>query len=219
MTDGIILVDKPAGITSFGVVARVKRVLSQQSGHKVKVGHCGTLDPFATGLLLLCVGSSCRQAGEYMKNDKVYEATFRLGKVSSTDDPEGEITSLDDRQPSIQEIRDTLKRFEGHITQRPPIYSAIKIAGQRAYQRARRGEDFDMPTRKVTVYSLELLDYTYPDVKVRVHVSSGTYIRSLAADFGQSLKIGAYCVELRRTQIGKWDISDSVNLTQLGITS
>lgn len=219
MTDDIILVDKPAGITSFGVVSRVRRILSQQSGHKVKVGHCGTLDPFATGLLLLCVGKACRQAGEYIKKDKVYEATFRLGKISSTDDPEGEITASDDRRPDVQEIQETLKGFVGQITQYPPIYSAIKIAGQRAYQRARRGEDFEMPARKVTVYSLELLNYNYPDVKVRAHVGSGTYIRSLAADFGRSLKTGAYCLELRRTQIGQWDISDSVNLAQLGITS
>src|SRR6202012_5818248 len=125
--NGILLIDKPAGMTSFGVVARLRRVLSQQFGHKVKVGHTGTLDPFATGLMIIVTGKECRNAGSYSKLDKVYEATIHLGQTSSTGDPEGEITDVSDRQPPLTEIEAILPRFRGEITQRPPMFSAIKI--------------------------------------------------------------------------------------------
>lgn len=219
MTDGLMLIDKPAGMTSFGVVARVRRVLSNQQGKKIKVGHCGTLDPFATGLLLLCVGQECKNAGQYMKHDKVYEATFRLGQTSTSGDTEGEIVDVSDHHPSLDDVRHALRNFVGSIEQQPPMYSAIKINGQRAYHIARRGEKIDLPIRTVTIYSLDLIEYAYPDVKVRVHVSSGTYIRSLAVDFGQILKTGAYCLQLRRTKIANFDVSDALRLEDMGITS
>jgi tRNA pseudouridine55 synthase len=211
--DRVILVDKPAGITSFGVVARVRRKLSQQFGHKVKVGHTGTLDPFATGLMIIVTGKECRNAGQYSKLDKVYEATIRLGQTSTTGDPEGELTSVSDKIPTIDEINSALQSFVGEITQRPPIYSAIKINGERAYKLARKGETVEMPERVVSVFSLELIDYTYPELRVRVHVSSGTYIRTLAEDIGRSLKTGAYCSQLRRTVISSWSIDDALPLT------
>lgn len=214
-----MLIDKPAGMTSFGVVARVRRVLSNQHGKKIKVGHCGTLDPFATGLLLLCVGQECKNAGQYMKHDKVYEATFRLGQTSISGDTEGEIVDVSDHHPSLDDVRHALSNFVGSIEQQPPIYSAIKINGQRAYHIARRGEKIDLPIRTVTIYSLDLIEYAYPDVKVRAHVSSGTYIRSLAVDFGQILKTGAYCSQLRRTKIANFDVSDALGLECMGITS
>lgn len=204
--DSVRLVDKPAGITSFGVVARVRRVLSQQLGKKAKVGHTGTLDPFATGLMIIVTGKECRNAMNYSKLDKEYEATFRLGQTSSTGDPEGEITDVSELQPSKVAVEAALEQFRGEITQRPPIFSAIKINGRRAYDLARKGEDFEIPERQVTVFSLELLDYTYPNLRIRTHVSSGTYIRSLAVDIGKVLETGAYCSELRRTKVGEWSV-------------
>ncbi|HMI09301.1 MAG TPA: tRNA pseudouridine(55) synthase TruB [Candidatus Saccharimonadales bacterium] len=219
MLDGIILIDKPAEMTSFGVVARVRRVLTQQAGKKVKVGHTGTLDPFATGLMILVIGKECKNAGTYSKLDKVYEATVRLGQSSTTGDPEGEITDVSDKQPTRQEVENALKQFTGEISQRPPIFSAIKINGQRAYKLARDGQEVEIPLRTVTVYSLELLDYTYPEVKIRVHVSSGTYIRSLAVDIGKVLGTDAYCTDLRRISISKWNVSDAKQLSDLGIVS
>lgn len=217
MTDGIILIDKPAEMTSFGVVARVRRVLTQQQQKKVKVGHTGTLDPFATGLMILVIGKECKNAGHYTKLDKVYEATIRLGQTSSTGDPEGEITDVSGDQPLRDSIEQAMGAFTGDIQQRPPIFSAIKINGQRAYKLARNGEEVEIPERTVTVHSLELVEYTYPEVKIRTHVSSGTYIRSLAADIGTTLGTGAYCTQLRRTAINKWKITDAQTLADFGI--
>lgn len=204
--DSVLLVDKPAGITSFGVVARVRRVLSQQLGKKAKVGHTGTLDPFATGLMIIVTGKECRNAMNYSKLDKEYEATFRLGQTSSTGDPEGEITDASELQPSKEAVEAALEQFRGEITQRPPIFSAIKINGRRAYDLARKGEVVEIPERQVSVFALELLEYTYPNLRIRTHVSSGTYIRSLAVDIGKVLETGAYCSELRRTKVGEWSV-------------
>jgi len=219
MTDGILLIDKPAGMTSFGVVARVRRVLSQAAGKKVKVGHTGTLDPFATGLMIIVVGEECKNAGTYSKLDKVYEATIVLGQTSSTGDTEGELTPVSDRVPSEEEVRQALGSFVGEITQTPPMFSAIKVNGQRAYKLAHKGEIVEIPTRQVQVYSLELTDYAYPELKVRAHVSSGTYIRTLAEDIGKALGAGAYCRELRRTRIASHDISEASTLESLGVTT
>lgn len=217
MQDGILLIDKPAHMTSFGVVARIRRVLSKQQGKKVKVGHTGTLDPFATGLMIIVVGKECKNAGMYSKLDKVYEATIRLGQTSTTGDPEGEITDISDKIPNLTDIKTALKKFTGEISQRPPIYSAIKINGQRAYKLARDGKTVEIPERQVTIFSLDLLDYSYPYLKVRTHVSSGTYIRTLATDIGQELGVGAYCTELRRISIADWNVSQAVLLGSMGI--
>jgi len=219
MNDGILLIDKPSDMTSFGVVARVRRVLSERAGKKVKVGHTGTLDPFATGLMILVIGKECKNAGHYTKLDKVYEATFRLGQTSTTGDPEGELTDISDKQPGLEEVKQVLGQFTGEISQRPPIFSAIKINGQRAYKLARNGEEVEIPLRTVTVYSLELVDYAYPNLTVRAHVSSGTYIRSLAVDIGAVLETGAYCSSLRRLSINEWDVSDAQHLSDLGVTN
>ena len=213
MTDGIILIDKPSGMTSFGVVARIRRVLSVENGKKVQVGHTGTLDPFATGLMILVIGKECKNAERYSKLDKVYEATICLGQTSSTGDPEGEITEVSDKVPKMTDIESTLKNFTGEINQTPPIFSAIKIDGQRAYKLARKGEKIEMPSRKVTVYSLEVIDYSYPAIKIKAHVSSGTYIRSLAEDIGTALGTGAYCNQLRRTEINEWSVKNAQQLS------
>lgn len=211
---GIVLIDKPAGMSSFGVVARVRRMLSQKAGKKVKVGHTGTLDPFATGLMIIVVGEYCKRASEFSKLDKTYEATLRLGQKSSTGDPEGEITEVSRAVPTEQEIEAALTQFRGEITQTPPIYSAIKIDGQRAYKLAREGKQIDMPTRTVTIKRLELKEYAYPEAKIICEVTSGTYIRSLVEDIGEQLKTGAYTTQLRRTTVGKWVIESAQSLEQ-----
>ena len=204
----IIYVDKPAGMTSFGAVARVRRILSQREGHKVKVGHTGTLDPFATGLLILLAGKATKKAPELTKKDKVYEATIRLGETSTTGDPEGEITVTGAELPSEEQIAEVLKQFTGKIEQRPPIFSAIKINGERAYKLARKGQEVEMPTRTVEIYSIEQISYSKPELQIRTHVSSGTYIRTLAEDIGKALGCGAYCSQLRRTQIADYKIDE-----------
>ena len=228
MTDGIILIDKPAGITSFGVVARLRRVLNSQAKRKaiageqvkkIKVGHTGTLDPFATGLMILVVGKECKNAEHYTKLDKVYQATFCLGKISTTGDPEGEITQYSDRRPELDEVQQAIKAFTGEIMQRPPIFSAIKINGQRAYKLARDGKEIEMPARKVQIFKLEVVSYDYPNLTVQADVSSGTYIRSLAVDMGEFLGTGAYCSQLRRIRISKWSVEDAKTLADYGINS
>lgn len=207
--DSVLLVDKPAGITSFGVVARVRRKLSQQLGKKAKVGHTGTLDPFATGLMIIVTGKECRNAGNYSKLDKEYEATIRLGQTSTTGDPEGELTEVSTAQPTKDQVEAVLKQFVGEITQQPPMFSAIKINGRRAYDLARKGEVVEMPTRQITIFKLELIDYAYPNIRIRTHVSSGTYIRTLAEDVGAALETGAYCSELRRTKVAEYSVVDA----------
>lgn len=210
--NGILLVDKPAGMSSFGVVARVRGGLSRLAGKKVKVGHTGTLDPFATGLMIIVVGEYCKRAGEFSKLDKSYQATICLGKTSSTGDPEGEIATADDRQPAEPDVEIALGAFRGSIVQTPPVYSAIKINGQRAYKLAREGKEVEMPTRQIAVYRLEMTSYDYPTLQIDCDVSSGTYIRTLAEDIGIKLGTGAYTQELRRTKVGKWSVADAVDL-------
>ena len=217
--DEVLLIDKPAGMTSFGVVARLRRVLSQAAGKKVKVGHTGTLDPFATGLMIIVTGKKCREADTFTKLDKWYEAEIMLGEVSTTGDPEGELTRVSARQPSRSEIEAVLSTFVGEIKQRPPVFSAIKINGRRAYQLARQGQSVDMPERTVSIYALELVAYEYPRLAIRAHVSSGTYIRSLAVDIGQKLGTGAYCRQLRRQAIAEYDVAQAKPLADFGILS
>lgn len=217
MIDGTILIDKPAGMTSFGVVARIRRVLSQRAGRKVKVGHTGTLDPFATGLMILVVGKECKNAGSYSKLDKVYQATIRLGQTSTTGDPEGELRDISSDQPDREQIETALAAFRGEIRQRPPIFSAIKIDGQRAYKLARDGKAVEIPERTVHVYQLEVVSYDYPNLMIQAHVSSGTYIRSLAVDIGEHLGTGAYCSQLRRTAVADWSVEQAAALSTYGI--
>ena len=217
--DEILLIDKPPGMTSFGVVARLRRVLSKQEGKKVKVGHTGTLDPFATGLMIIVTGRMCRRAMEFTKLDKWYEAEIVLGIESTTGDSEGELSRISDRKPDKSEIKQVLKKFTGKIEQTPPAFSAVKVNGRRAYQLAREGKEVDIPKRTITIYALELIEYDYPVLKLRAHVSSGTYIRSLAADIGKELKTGAYCQNLRRIKIADYDVKNAKVLADFGILS
>lgn len=242
--DRVILIDKPAGMTSFGVVARVRGRLREELGHKIKVGHTGTLDPFATGLLILLAGKMTKKSNEFLKLDKEYEATLRLGQVSTTGDPEGEISDYPgetgakttetgakqtepgaktteraarlaaphQKIPTLSEIHEVLQSFLGEICQTVPRFSAVKIDGQRAYKLARAGKDFETPRRTVQIYEIEVLNYDWPELKIRCKVSSGTYIRTLAEDIGAKLDVGAYLTTLRRTQVGKWRVEDAEKL-------
>lgn len=210
----IILIDKPAELSSFGVVARVRRRLSMEAGKKVKVGHTGTLDPFATGLLILLANKATKLSNQFLKLDKWYEATICLGKTSTTGDPEGEITDQHvEVIPAAEEVKTVVSKFVGKITQTVPVFSAVKINGQRAYQLARRGEDVAMPTRQIEIYAIEILSYNYPELIIRTHVSSGTYIRTLGEDIGKALGVGAYLTTLRRTQVGDYQIENAVKLS------
>lgn len=220
-----MLVDKPAGISSFGVVARIRRQLSDQAGtisvkgkdgivrekrRKVKVGHTGTLDPFATGLLILLIGKGTKHANAFLKLDKEYIATIHLGATSTTGDPEGGITTTEHCSvPDRATVEKVVQNFLGETEQRVPNFSAVKINGQRAYKLARAGKLIEMPTRKIHIYELEILDYAWPKLTIRCQVSSGTYIRALGEDIGQALGTGAYLTALRRTQIGNYRIEDA----------
>jgi tRNA pseudouridine55 synthase len=218
---GILLVDKPVGWTSFDVVNYVRKIVAAaeyQRPKQVKVGHSGTLDPFATGLLVLLIGKNyTRRAGEFSKLDKTYEVTMMLGSTSSTSDPEGMLTAVNKRVPSEAEIRTALRQFVGATEQTPPIYSAIKVDGQRAYKLARAGKAVKIEPRKVTINRLELSHYDYPDVRFVADVSSGTYIRSLVEDLGRALGTGAYTSALRRTKIDKYSVDQAQQLDGLDI--
>jgi len=204
--EGLYLINKPRGRSSFSIVAQVRRL----SGIK-KVGHAGTLDPEAEGLLVILLGKEfTKQAEKYSKLDKTYEFEIKLGEVSTTDDEEGDKTEVSDLKPTKAEIIKALSNYEGEIKQTPPVYSAIKIDGQRAYKRARNGEEVEMPTRKVNIKSIELLDYKYPFASIKADVSSGTYIRSLARSIGEDLKTGAYCTKIVRTKVGEFSLDDAL---------
>lgn len=214
--NGILLVDKPAGWTSFDVVNKVRRIVSTSplntsNKKRFPVGHTGTLDPLATGLLVLMLGTYTKKVPEFTKLDKTYEVTMRLGQTSTTGDEEGEKTKVSDGQPSETEVRAALEHFVGDIKQTPPIFSAIKINGQRAYDLARKGKAPEMKPRPAKIYSIEFTGYTYPDVTFTAKVSSGTYIRSLVEDIGKKLGTGAYMPALRRTKVGDFDISNSIS--------
>lgn len=217
MEDQIILIDKPAGISSFGVVAKIRSQLKAEFGHKIKVGHTGTLDPFATGLLILLSGKMTKKSNEFLKLDKVYEATLKLGFTSTTGDPEGEIQQYPEEQtnwtrPKLDAVESTVNSFIGKITQTPPRFSAIKIGGQRAYKLARQNKDFEIPSRQIEIYSIEILSYNYPELTIRVHCSSGTYIRTLGEDIGKKLGASAYLTALRRLKIGNYDVKNAKQL-------
>lgn len=230
----MLLVDKPAGWTSFDVVNYVRRIVATSEGKKpknCKVGHTGTLDPFATGLLVLLIGKEyTKRASELSKLDKVYEVTMRLGQTSTTGDPEGEITDFisshpeqsegsfaiaQDDKPSKEQLEMAFSKFRGEITQTPPAYSAIKIDGQRAYKLAREGKEVIIEPRKVTINRLEITDYNYPEVKYVADVSSGTYVRTLSEDIGKVLGTGAFTTALRRISVSSYLAQDAVSIESL----
>lgn len=216
---GLLLVDKPKGWTSFDVVNYVRKMVAASEGKKpknVKVGHTGTLDPLATGLLVILVGKEyTRKATELSKVDKTYEVTMKLGEVSTTADDEGEKTAVSDTVPAEKAVLEALKTLTGQIMQIPPIFSAMKIDGQRAYKLARAGKEVVLEARPVTIYRSKLVSYDYPYVRFDCEVSSGTYIRSLVEDLGKDLGTGAYMSDLRRTKVGQFDIKKASLVTDL----
>ena len=210
--DDVLLIDKPKGWTSFDVVGKIRSELRNQTGQKVKVGHAGTLDPLATGLLIVLVGAATKKQDEFMKLDKVYEVTMKLGQTSTTGDEEGEKTAVSSRKPDVSEVTEVINSFVGKISQVPPAYSAIKVGGQRAYKLARAGKEVKLEPRQVTINSIEQISYDYPNISFTSNVSSGTYIRSLVADIGEKLGVGAYMTDLRRISIGKYQHTDGFTI-------
>jgi len=215
--DGILLVDKPSGWTSHDVVAKVRGILKREAGEKIKLGHTGTLDPLATGLMVLVAGSYCKRASEFAKLDKTYEVNMKLGQVSTTGDEEGKKSKVSNKKPSKQEIIFATLAFVGDIEQKPPVHSAIKVRGKRAYQLAREGKEVKLEPRKVTIKGINLTKYEYPEVRFDTEVSSGTYIRSLVEDMGGRLGTGAYTTKLRRTSVGEFALSHANKMDEINI--
>ncbi len=217
--NGLLLIDKPKDWTSFDVVAKVRGILKQSGENKPKVGHTGTLDPLATGLLVLTLGSYCKRAQEFSKLDKVYEVELKLGITSTTDDEEGAKTVTNQPIPDKKATERAIMGFVGEIEQTPPAFSAIKVGGKRAYKLARAGKEVKLEPRKVTIYSIENTKITDKKVTFMVKVSSGTYIRSLARDIGEKLGCGAYMTNLKRTQVGQFDIKNAHQIDSLNVGS
>ena len=212
---GLVVIDKPAGLTSHDVVAKVRRIAGTR-----RVGHAGTLDPMATGVLVIGVGKATRLLGYLTDNDKAYQATIRLGAATTTDDADGIVVSeRDTRAVTDDEIQSAVAAFRGDIWQVPSTVSAIKVEGRRSYARARAGEDVQLPPRLVTVHRFEVLDLrrsgNFADIDVAVDCSSGTYVRALARDLGAALGVGGHLTALRRTRVGPYDLSRAVTLEAL----
>ena len=206
---GFLCVNKPAGPTSHDVVARVRRRL----GRGTKVGHAGTLDPFAEGVLVLCVGAATRLAGYVQAQTKRYRAVVRLGATSSTDDPEGEITPTPNAPtPDEPAVREAVRQFVGTIRQVPPSHSAVHVEGRRAYKLARAGRAIELPPRTVVVHSIDVLGWDYPRLEIDVRCGSGTYIRALARDVGEAVGTGGYCEALTRTAVGAFGLERAASL-------
>lgn len=204
----VYAINKPKGISSFQVIRQLKKI----SGI-LRIGHAGTLDPLASGVLVVAVGrAATKTISSLMAEDKVYLATLRLGATSSTDDDEGEKTLVSDRIPNLAEIQNALPKFIGTIAQVPPVFSAIKVSGKRSYALARKGVAINLSPRPVTIYAIDLISYDYPTLLLRIHCGKGVYIRSLARDLGVSLKIGAYLTDLVRERVGPYTLENSLTL-------
>ena len=207
---GIVIVDKPAGWTSQDVTARLRRVFGTR-----RIGHGGTLDPMATGVLPVFVGRATRGVEFFEHADKTYEAVLRLGTVTDTQDSTGAVLEKRPVTVTEAEFRDILPKFTGKIAQIPPMYSAIKVDGKKLYELARAGKEIERKPREITIFSLDLLEFTGETAKIRVHCSKGTYIRTLCHDIGAALGCGGCMETLRRTAAGEYTLADSVELDTL----
>ncbi len=209
--DGVLNIDKPRGITSHDVVLRVRRLFREK-----RVGHTGTLDPLATGVLVLCLGKATRIAQYLEAGEKEYTAEMRLGIVTDTLDAEGRVLeTIPYKSPDRSLVHDVLGRFTGAIIQTPPVYSAIKVGGIASYKLARLGKAEPLKPRAVMIHDLELIEYNDPFIRLSVRCSKGVYIRTLCADIGAALGTGAHMTELRRTASGSFRVEDSVTLEQV----
>jgi tRNA pseudouridine55 synthase len=211
---GILLVDKEEGLSSHEVVALVKRALGGRRGPKV--GHAGTLDPFATGLLVVIVGQATKLSRYLTSEDKTYLAVLKLGETTDTLDPTGQVVKrVSKPMPTSEEIRVVSRKFTGVVEQTPPMYSALKINGVRAYSLARKGRQVALKKRNVNIFELDLLDYQEPYATMKIACSAGTYIRSLAADLGEAMGSAAYLTALRRLRVGRFHTTDALNSSEL----
>lgn len=205
---GVMVIDKPEGPSSMRAVATVRR----RAGG-VKTGHAGTLDPLATGILILALGKATKWIDRLMATDKRYTTTIDLSAFTTTDDREGERREIAvDEPPSRAAIENVLPRFTGTIMQRPPAFSAVKIGGRRAYKLARGGQQVEIPAREVIVHSVDIVRYNWPRLEIAMHCEKGVYVRSLARDIGLALGTGGHCLSLRRTAVGPFDESMAVKL-------
>ncbi len=204
----VLLIDKPLHWTSFDVVRKVRNAIGIK-----KVGHAGTLDPLATGLLIICTGKFTKRINEMMVKEKTYTGSFTVGATTPTYDGESDPENIKDFSSVTEQlIIQTTKQFTGLIQQRPPVYSAIKKAGERAYELARRGEEIEMEARPVTIHSFKINLVALPQIDFEISCSTGTYIRSIAHDFGQALGCGGFLSSLRRTAIGEYKVEEGVTL-------
>jgi tRNA pseudouridine55 synthase len=212
IVSGVLVVDKPIGLTSHDVVQIIRRGTGIR-----RAGHTGTLDPRASGVLVVLIGPAVRLSEYVSASDKRYQATIRLGSSTDTYDADGIMTTSEVPVDEITEeqFNEVLEKFIGEIEQVPPPYSAVKVKGKKAYEMAREGEDVELTPRKINVYSLEVLEWAPPEVVIDVYCSSGTYVRSLANDLGNTLGCGAYLVGLRRTKSGRFTLRDAVPMRRL----
>ncbi len=210
---GVLIVDKPAGVTSRDVVDRIERLV-----RPAKAGHAGTLDPLATGVLVICVGQATRLIRFVQQMRKQYQATFLLGRQSETDDIEKDVIAIPDAvEPTRALLDHVLPRFVGEIQQRPPAHSAIKIAGRRAYKLARKGADFELAARTVTIHQIDVRRYEYPELELAIECGSGTYIRALGRDIAATLGTAAVMSALERTAIGSFHVQQSIAIEHLSL--
>jgi tRNA pseudouridine55 synthase len=214
--DGIINLDKPAGMSSARAVARVKGILPKGT----KIGHAGTLDPFATGVLLLLIGRATKLCEILMDQPKQYDATILLGATTATDDSESPRICWSSSRTSIspprqEDINTTLSQLKGQISQIPPVFSALRVNGRRAYDLARKGTPPVLAPRMVMVYLIEQIDYCWPELRLRIDCGRGTYIRAMARDIGAALNVGGHLTQLRRTRIGQFEIESAKSLNDL----
>ncbi len=210
-TDRLLLVDKPLGWTSFDVVNKLRYRLKIK-----KIGHAGTLDPLATGLLILCTGKMTKRIDEYQAQEKEYTGKFIIGQTTPSHDLETTVTeTLDISSIADEQLHQAAMKFTGVLQQIPPLHSAIKVDGKRAYALARKGKEVELKPREVTVSHFEITQIKKPEVWFRIVCSKGTYIRSIARDFGNDLGVGAYLAELCRTRIGEFKLEDALTIEQI----
>lgn len=211
----MILIDKPVDWTSFGVVKKLRWLLTQYSGKKIKVGHAGTLDPFATGLLILCTGACTKKIDSYQAQNKEYVAELKLGSTTPSYDTETEEDhSFDTEHITLELIKQVLPQFVGTIEQVPPVFSAKKIDGVRAYKKARKGQEVAMRTAQVEVQAIEIMEFSDNFLRLKIQCGKGTYIRALARDIGIALNSGAYLTNLRRTRIGAYVVENALSIQE-----
>lgn len=207
----LLLFDKPRKCTSFDVVGKVRKQVQRAVGHRVKVGHAGTLDPLATGLLLICVGKMTKQVDALQTQEKTYTGTFMMGATTSSFDMEKPIDATYPYKHISREMaEEAAKSLTGEIQQVPPMFSAVKHQGERSYEIARRGEEVPLAAKNITIYEFDITRFDLPEIDFRIRCSKGTYIRAIARDFGEMLHSGAHLTALRRTRIGNLCVEDAI---------